>query len=72
MWAVEEIAVYLGAAAVCFLFVGILVWWALPVGGELSPRLRQRGMETLVSGSASLAGILGFGFVIGAILVVLK
>ena len=63
---------YVAAAAVCFLFVGILVWWALPVGGELSPRLRQRGMETLVSGSASLAGILGFGFVIGAILVVLK
>jgi hypothetical protein len=67
-----EIAIELAGAAGCSLIAALLVWWAHPVGGELSPRLRQRGMETLVSGTASLAGILGLAFVVGAILQALK
>jgi hypothetical protein len=72
MLAAQGMAMGLAAATVCFLIVALLVWWGHPVDGELSPRLRQRGMETLVAGTASLAGVLGLGFVIGAILEVFK
>jgi hypothetical protein len=68
MLAGQEIAMEFAAAAACFLIATLLVWWAHPVGGELSPRLRRRGMETLVSGTATLAGVLSLGFAIGAIL----
>jgi hypothetical protein len=64
----QETAMYLAAAAPCFLVVVLLMRWARPVNGELSPRLRPPGMETLVVGVASLAGIVGIGLTIGAIL----
>jgi hypothetical protein len=66
------IAIYLAAAAPCLLAVKLLLWWARPVNGELSPKLRQPGMETLVIGMATLIGSLGLAFVIGAILEALK
>jgi hypothetical protein len=68
MSAGQAIAIYLAAAAPCFLLVALLLRWAHPVDGQLSPRLRRPGMETLVSGVASLAAIVGLGFTIGAIL----
>lgn len=65
-------AMYLAAAAPCFLVVALLLRWARPVDGQLSPRLRRPGMEVLVGGVASLAAIVGLGFTIGAILEALK
>ena len=72
MSAGQEIAIYLVAAASCFLLVAALLRWADPVNGQLSPRLRRPGMETLVGGVASLLGVVGLGFMIGAILAALK
>ena len=72
MSAGQETAMYLAAAAPCFLVVVLLLRWAHPVNGELSPRLRRPGMETLVSGVATLTGIVGLGLSIGAILGALK
>lgn len=64
-------AIYLAAAGPCFLVVALLLRWAQPVDGRLSPRLRRTGMETLVGGVASLAGVVGLGFVIAAALAAL-
>jgi hypothetical protein len=72
MSAGQAIAMYLAAAAPCFLVVALLLRWAQPVDGQLSPRLRRRGMETLVGGAAILAAIAGLGLAIGALLQALK
>jgi hypothetical protein len=61
-------ALYLAAAVPCFLTAGMLLHWARPVNGKLSPRLHRNGMETLVTGLTTLAALLGLTFVIGAAL----
>jgi hypothetical protein len=71
MSAGQQMAIYLAAAVPCFLVVALLLRWAHPVDGQRSPRLRRRGMETLVGGVATVAAITGIGFVIGAILAAL-
>lgn len=68
----QEIAIYLAAAAPCFLVVALMLRWARPVNGELSPRLRPPGMETLVGAVATTTAIAGVGLTIGAILAALK
>lgn len=67
MSAGQETAMYLAAAVPCFLVAALVVRWARPVNGQLSPRLRPVGMETLASGIASMTAIAGLGFMIGAI-----
>jgi hypothetical protein len=68
----QAIALYLASAVPCLLVTALLVRWGRPVGGQLSPRLQQRGMETVVAGTASFAAIVGVGFVVGAVLEVTK
>jgi hypothetical protein len=68
----QETAIYVAAAAPCFLAVALLLHWARPVNGELSPKLRRPGMETLVSGVATLTALTGLAFTIGAVLGTLK
>ncbi len=62
------IVLYLAAAAPCVVVVALLLRWARPVNGELSPRLRKPGMETLVVGTACLTAMAGLAFMIGAVL----
>ncbi len=62
------IAIYVLAAALCSLLVVLLMRWAQPVAGELSPRLRSPGKETLVVGSITAIAMLGLACLIGAFL----
>lgn len=72
MSAGQETAMYLAAAVPCFLVTALMVRWARPVNGQLSPRLQRPGLETFVSGIATMTAIVGLGFMIGAISAALK
>ena len=63
----QGVATYVVAAVACFLVATLVLRWAHPVNGALSPKLRAPGMEMLVSGIATLAAMLALGFTIGAI-----
>ena len=68
----HEMAIYLVGAASCVLVVLLVLRWAQPVDGKLSPKLRRPGMEILVVGFACLVAVGGLGLTIGAILVLLR
>jgi hypothetical protein len=68
----QQTAMFLAAATPCFLAAALLLRWARPVNGGLSPRLQRRGVETLVTAGTSMLAMLGLAFVIGAVLGALK
>lgn len=43
---------------------GLAMWWARPVGGELSPRLRGPGVEQLYVGMVFILMMAGFGLLL--------
>ena len=68
----QEALVYFVAAMPCYLAAALLLHWARPVDGQMSPKLRWQSAETLVTGATTLAALLGFAFSIGAALGALK
>jgi hypothetical protein len=54
-------------AASCLLAVVLMLRWARPVNGELSPKLRRPGMEALFTALTSMIALAGVGFMLVAI-----
>jgi hypothetical protein len=63
---------YLGADFPCIFCLALLLRWARPLNGELSPKLHPSGMESLVIAIAVTFALLGIAFLIGAVVEVFK
>jgi hypothetical protein len=63
---------YFGGAFPCIFLVALLLRWARPINGELSPRLQRPGMESLVIAIAVTLALLGIALLIGATLEAFK
>jgi hypothetical protein len=48
--------------------VTLLTWWAKPVNGQLSPRLRARGMEITMTTVISIGVFVGLGLILTGLL----